>query len=245
MAMTPDTSGKAIAACGTAATAKKLADGLHAAGLKARAFPLVRIAHREDWNAGLDFDRYEWIVLSSPMAAQLTLAVLGGIYTGRFACVGEATAAVVKAAGFSVAVVASPQSREGLLQAFRDRPGNGQRLLLPLSDASPNDLWDGLRKLRYNVDAPVVYKNAPEEDAIRDLARAVAGGDLCAAALTSASAVAYAAGAPGIEALPLYCIGPSTAEAVWKRQWKVAAVAEHHSVGGLIKTIRAAGKPNG
>lgn len=237
--MTRETSGKAIAACGTEATAQRLAAGLHARGLKARAFALVTLAVREGWNTGLDMDAYEWIVLSSPTAAKLTLAATGGIFTGRFACVGESTAAVVKEAGFSVQIVPSKQNRKGLLAEMRAVAGT-KRLLLPMSDATPMELWDGLKKLGFLVDAPVIYANRPNEHVMRDFTRAVAGGDFDAVAFTSASAFKYATIAPEVEKLRIYCIGPSTAEAVWARKWKVAAVAEHHSVGGLVKTIAGA-----
>jgi uroporphyrinogen-III synthase len=236
MAMQPETSSKPVAACGTETTANKLAEGLRAAGLKSRAFPLVKVAVRADWRAGLDLDSFEWLVLVSPTAAQLTLDALGGIFTGRVACIGESTAAVVKQAGFSVSVVPASQNRKGLL-AEMARHANGQTLLLPLSDAAPSELCDGLKKLKFKVTAPVTYANQPDTQCAQDFARALAGGDFDAAAFTSGSAFAYAAAARGIERLRIYCIGPSTAEVVWAKKLKVTAVAEHHSVGGLVKII--------
>jgi uroporphyrinogen III methyltransferase/synthase len=241
MAMQPETSSKPVAACGTEATANKLAEGLRAAGLKARAFPLVKLAVRADWHAGLDLDSFEWLVLSSPTAAQLMVGALNGIYTGRIACIGQSTAAVMKQAGFSVAVVPATQNRKGLLDEMA-KITNGKTLLLPVSDAAPSELMDGLKRLRFKVTAPVTYANQPDMPSVQDFARALDGGDFDAAAFTSGSAFKYASPARGIERLRIYCIGPSTAEVVWGHKLKVAGVAEHHSVGGLVKTIAEAEK---
>jgi uroporphyrinogen III methyltransferase/synthase len=236
MTMKRETSRKAIACCGSAETAGRLAAGLRKAGLPARAFGLVTLGVRDNWHAGMNMDVYEWVVLTSPTAAKLTLAALGSIFTGRFACVGETTAELVKEAGFSVAAVPDKQNRQGLL-AEMAKQSAGKRLLLPMGDATPNDLWDGLKKMGFYVDAPVIYMNRPDELVMQDFKRAVEGGDFDAAAFTSGSAFTYATYAPGLEKLRLYCMGPSTAEKVWEKQWKVAAVANHHSVGGLVRTI--------
>jgi uroporphyrinogen-III synthase len=236
MAMTRETSGKAIACCGTLDTAGKLAAGLRNAGLPARAFGLVALGVRDNWSTGLDMDVYEWVVLTSPTAAKLTLAALGSIFTGRFACVGETTAELVKEAGFSVSVVPSKQNRKGLLDEMA-RQTAGKRLLLPMGDATPPELGDGLKKLGFHVDAPVIYANRPDEAVLKDFQRAVEGGDFDVAAFTSGSAFKYATVARSLDKLRIYCIGPSTAEQVWSRQWKVAGVAAHHSVGGLVRTI--------
>jgi uroporphyrinogen-III synthase len=241
MAMQPETSSKPVAACGTEATANKLAEGLRAVGLKSRAFALVKLAVRADWHAGIDLDSFEWLVLSSPTAAQLAVAAMGGIYTGRIACIGSSTAAVVKQAGFSVAVVPATQNRKGLLDEMAKVAG-GKTLLLPVSDAAPSELLDGLKRLRFKVTAPVTYANQPDTQSVQDFARALEGGDFDAAAFTSGSAFKYASPVRGIERLRIYCIGPSTAEVVWARKLKVAGIAEHHSVTGLVKAIVASEK---
>ena len=240
MAMTGETS-KPIAACGTETTANKLAEALRAAGYKSRAFALVKTDLRADWHSGLNFDSFEWLVLVSPTAAQMVVGALGGIFTGRFACIGNSTAAVVKEAGFSVSVVPASQNRKGLLEEMA-KMADGKALLLPLSDASPSELAEGLKKLRFKVTAPVMYTNQPDKQAALDFARALGGGDFDAAAFTSASAFNVGAAARGIQRLRIYCIGPSTAEAVWARKMKVAGMADHHSVGGLVKTIAGAEK---
>lgn len=242
--MSDETAGKGIAACGTSATARKLADALNNAGLPGKAYPLVRLEKRAGWDEGLDFSNFDWIVFTSPSAARFTVESLESGFSGRTACVGRGTAKVVREAGLNVDLVPMDQSRDGLREEFAKLNDRNARVFIPVSSAAPMDLMDGLAELGFQVTAPVVYDNLPDDPVMRAFANDIEKGELAAAAFTSPSAVDYGNFALGLPDIRIYCIGRSTADQAERKGLKVFGIAYESSVEGLVDIIKANENPD-
>lgn len=235
--MSDETGRKGIAACGTSATTQKLTDALVAFGLPGRSYPLVELAPREDWAEGVSLEGVEWAVLSSPGAARFCMDILDG-FKGKIACVGESTGDVVRERGGKVTLMPLEQDRAGLLGELKKLPMHSGKIFVPLSSAAPSELPDGLADLGFDVIAPIVYDNLPDEPVMRAFADDVDNARLSAAAFTSASAVDYGNYALGLPDVRIYCIGRSTAERAEAKGLKVFGIAYESSVEGLAEIIK-------
>jgi uroporphyrinogen III methyltransferase/synthase len=142
------------------------------------------------------------IVLTSANAARhlgellLARGVEPGRVGARVLCVGDATAAAARRAGF--AAPETPATRAdaaALLAAIRATlPPAGLRFLVPHGSLARETLVEGLREAGAHVDAPVVYATAPaavDEPALR---AALVAGELDALAFASPSAADRFAG---------------------------------------------------
>jgi len=122
---------------------------------------------------------------------------------------------------------------ESLVDAFPDGPG---RVLVPqASDARPV-LADGLRAKGWDVDVVVAYRTErvwPSEEALA--AAATADAVTFTSASTVRNFVDLAVTVPPVVA----CIGPVTAEAATAEGLRVDAVAEVHTVDGLVDAVVA------
>jgi uroporphyrinogen III methyltransferase / synthase len=173
---------------------------------------------------GLVTGRYEWIVFTSTNAVRavrekfaefgLDARAFAGV---KIACVGEATAAAVRAFGIEPELTPSgEQSSEGLLADFP--PYDNvldpiDRVLLPRADIATETLAAGLRERRWEIDDVTAYRTvraAPPPAEIRD---AIKSGGFDAVCFTSSSTVRNLVGIAGKPhaRTVVACIGPQTA----------------------------------
>ncbi len=173
---------------------------------------------------GLVTGRYEWIVFTSTNAVRavrekftefgLDARAFAGV---KIACVGEATAAAVRAFGIEPELTPSgEQSSEGLLADFP--PYDNvldpiDRVLLPRADIATETLAEGLRERRWEIDDVTAYRTvraAPPPAEIRD---AIKSGGFDAVCFTSSSTVRNLVGIAGKPhaRTVVACIGPQTA----------------------------------
>jgi uroporphyrinogen III methyltransferase/synthase len=212
---------------------------------------------------GLVSGRYQWIVFTSTNAVRavrekfeevgLDSRAFAGI---KVACVGEQTAAAIRAWGISPELVPSgEQSSEGLLAdfpAYDDVFDPIDRVLLPRADIATETLVQGLKDLGWNCDDVTAYRTvraAPPPAPIRD---AIKGGGFDAVLFTSSSTVRNLVGIAGKPhpSTVIAAIGPQTAKAAQELGLRVDVLSPTPSVAALAEALaefglarRAAGEP--
>ncbi len=223
----------------------ELAALLRAAGATTFEFPLIRILPPRDpaplESALQAIDRYDWLVLTSGNAAQGVFSRVGSTGRVRIACVGEAAAAVVRAAGAEVALLPERATSKGMLEALGAAGVDGAKVLWPRSELAPPTLKEGLTALGAQVDDPIAYRNEPDHDGAAELKRLLQSDALDAIAFASASAATNALAAVGdlLAGMRVYSIGPTTSQALRQAGVKIASEAADHSARGLADVIIA------
>ena len=155
----------------------------------------------------IDASGYDWLVLTSANGGH----ELGrrGVRANRIAAIGPATAAALREHGLRVDLVAETHTQEGLRDAL---PGG--RVLLAAAEGARRDVLD--------ADFVALYRTVelPQEvDA--DVALLMSGS--AARALRTR--------------IPVVAIGPQTAEEARRIGFDVVAVAELHTVDGLVEAL--------
>lgn len=197
--------------------AGSLAERLEAAGFAVVRCPLVGIEPLGD--APVELDGWDWLVVTSPNAAdELARRGLRG-RPGAVAAIGPGTAERLAGAGLPPDLVPAVSTQEGLLAAL-PRPA-GRVLLAAAEDARPL-LADalGAEPLALYRTVELELSEPPE-------------GDLVALA---ASSQARAFGKLGL-AIPVVSIGPQTSEAARAAGLCVLAEAEPHDLDGLVAAV--------
>jgi uroporphyrinogen-III synthase len=156
----------------------------------------------------VDGSAYDWVVVTSPRGANELAR--RGVTANRIAAIGPATAAALRAQGLRCDLVASTHTQEGLREAL---PA-GETLLLAAAEGARRDVLDAdFLPLYRTVELP------QEVDA--DLAL-----------LTSASSVRALR-----TRMPVVAIGPQTAAAAQAHGFEVVAVANPHTLDGLVDAL--------
>jgi uroporphyrinogen III methyltransferase/synthase len=199
---------------------------------------------------GLVTGRYEWIVFTSTNAVKavrekfeefgLDARAFAGV---KIACVGEQTAAAVRAFGIRPELVPSgEQSSEGLLADFPpydDVLDPIDRVLLPRADIATEALAEGLRRRGWEIDDVTAYRTvraAPPPAEIRD---AIKSGGFTAVCFTSSSTVRNLVGIAGKphNRTVVACIGPATAATAAEFGLRVDVQPDTASIPALIDAL--------
>ncbi|MBA0124607.1 bifunctional uroporphyrinogen-III C-methyltransferase/uroporphyrinogen-III synthase [Haloechinothrix sp. YIM 98757] len=174
---------------------------------------------------GLVDGRYQWVVFTSANAVRavwekfsefgLDARAFSGV---KIACVGEATAAKVRAFGIVPDLVPSgDQSSEGLLAEFDpydDVFDPVNRVLLPRADIATETLSAGLTERGWEVDDVTAYRTVRAAPPPAETREMIKTGGFDAVCFTSASTVRNLVGIAGKphQRTLVACIGPKTAE---------------------------------
>lgn len=225
--------------------ASRLAARLESMGASVVSLPTIDFTDPPDGGAGLatlaaEVGSYEWVVLSSPNAAERFLAAvgdprrLGGV---KLAAIGPGTAAGLAARGFDVDLVPDRYVAEGMLEVFpTPEPGGRRRVAIPRAVEARDVLVDGLIDLGWEVEVVESYQTVPAAiapDALDDLA----GAD--AVVFASSSAVRNFVAAVPAEARGevAVCIGPITAATARDAGFARIVEADPHTVNGLCEAV--------
>jgi len=225
--------------------AGELAEKLRALGANVVEAPAIEIVELEDTT---ELDRairqlaageFAWVSFTSPRAVDAVCAALKRFglpprIPAKIAAVGPATAKKLAGAGLEVDLLAEPHTTEALADAF---PAGEGRVLLPRADIAPEGLEDRLREKGWTpVRVDAYATRYPHE--LPDEARAALEADPDAVVFTSSSTVEGFVRLLGTRfGLPAVCIGPVTAEAARRAGFSVKAVADPHSVDGLVAAL--------
>lgn len=204
--------------------------------------PVIRIVPPDDGGAALlarvrDLASYEWVVLTSPNAAERFFRAVDESSTGqpdlKIACVGPGTAAVVGDVGRTVELVADSAVGEGLVESF---PLGSGRVLAPRAAVARSVVPDGLRAKGWTVDEVVAYRTEPVP---LDSAVRVAVGDADAIAFTSSSTVRAFVTSLGTDAMPpiVVSIGPETTATLIEHGIRPFRTADPHTLDGLRRAL--------
>ena len=245
--MAPDLplTGRSVVVTRAADQAGPFVSSLRALGATVIEVPAIRIVPAVDDGAALrvvvtNLDAYEWVVLSSPNAAQrffqevAASGFIGSMTDVRVACVGPGTAAVVHEHGVVVDLVAARSVGEGLVDSFPS--GSGGRVLLPRAAVARSVVPDGLRLKGWIVDEVEAYRTEPvaADPALRPL---VANADVLAFA--SSSTVRAFVASLGNDACPskVVSIGPETTATLLEFGVRPWCTADPHTLGGLLQAV--------
>ncbi len=184
----------------------------------------------------------DWVVLTSANAvAQLCsqLRDARSLGTAKVAAVGPGTAEALRVFGVRADLVPERTVAEGLVDVFP--PGAG-RVFLPQAAGARPVVADGLAAKGWTVDAVTAYSAVGV--AVSEAQRAAARG-ADAIAFTASSTVTNYLGSADPADVPdiVVCIGPVTAETAGRLGLQVTAVAEPHTLEGLVAALQRALTP--
>lgn len=236
---------------GTEARVAALDEALRGLGARTLPFPTVRIAPPEDHRhldgALRSWSSFDWVVFTSSngvetvMGRASRLGILAQAGGPRIATVGPATKEAAEAAG----LIVNAMPVEFLTDAIADCLGDvrGRRILLPRSNLARRSLAETLLARGALVDEVDAYETLPTAPNHEPLERS----DVGMIAFTSASAVRNLVALvrpTTVERLRgtavAACIGPVTAQAAKEAGFRVAIVAQPHTVPGLVHSLQEA-----
>jgi uroporphyrinogen III methyltransferase/synthase len=113
-------------------------------------------------------------------------------------------------------------------------------MLLPVSEIARDTLPLGLAALRAAVDVVVAYRTVPADCVGAELLRErIEAGDVDMVTFTSPSSAENFLDAVGAVALtlPAAVLGPLTGETASRLGYRVVALAEPHTIAGLVQAI--------
>jgi len=205
--------------------ARVLAEALEARGIEAVLVPTIALEPAEPGGpldaAARRIGDYAWVVVTSANGADALLDAVARVGTdpaaARWAAVGPATEAVLRARGVHVGLVPSRSSSEGIADELTAAADD--RILLARADIADGRLPDRLRGAGAVVDDVIAYRTIEAPATSREpLAAAFAAGPIDALAFTSGSCVrGLLALLPAdlefaARSIPAVCIGSSTAD---------------------------------
>jgi uroporphyrinogen III methyltransferase/synthase len=230
--------------------ASALSARLQALGASPIEVPTIRIDGPADGGAGLQHaatdlagGRYDWVVFSSANAVAALLAHLPDARSfgpARVAAMGPGTAEAL--AGWRIVPDLVPERAiaEGMLEAFPGPPGPHARVLLPRAAAGRDVLPAGLAAAGWQVDAVEAYRTVHVPLTEVDRAAVAEAEAVCFASASAVNGLLTAAGSRDVIPGVVVCIGPSTAAAARAAGLEVTAVADRHTIPGLVDALVAA-----
>lgn len=220
-----------------------LSERLRAGGFEVVEVPVIAIAEPADGGAALReavarLDRYEWVVCASINAVTRWAAAIRGIPGSlpRLAVLGPGSAAAARRCGLKVALQPTRAIAEGMAEMFPDGAG---LVLLVRARETRGVIAPALAAKGWTVEEVEAYRTVPATPTPSQVALA---GSAHAVAFTSGSTVRSFVSAVGTGAVPpiVVCIGPASAEVASSLGLSVTAVADPHTLDGLVEAVSVA-----
>ena len=218
-----------------------LIEALATAGAETLHVPLLRFEAVP--SLPLELDGFAWLALTSANAARFAAPLLRG--RARIACIGQATADAVHAAGLSVDLLPEGAALPEVLAASMHAadPLTGQRVLVPRVVGAREAFPEALRALGAQVETREIYRNHVPAQAFEALRKTVAD-RLDAVLVTSPSTVRRMLEGLGVEDFlqlaaraVMVCIGPTTAEALREAGAEAILIAENARSDALVRAL--------
>lgn len=219
--------------------APPLANALARVGFEPVVVPLLqRIWHTEAvFEAATAHPRADWIIITSATAAAVVATAAPAVWThARWAAVGPTTASRLQQLGYSVDLVPERATAAHLVEALGDL--TDQCVVYPRADLASPTTAEALRRAGAQVVDVIAYANLAPRGFEARLRRTL---PVAATTLLSGSAARRLA-----QAVPpqdhsslgqVVCIGPSTAAVATEHGLSVHAVADPHSLAGLLSAL--------
>jgi uroporphyrinogen-III synthase len=199
--------------------AGELVGRLERAGHDVVACPLIELEPIAP-ERSIDVSGYDWVVVTSPNAAEHFLRRAVGALP-QVAAIGPGTADSLRTHGVEPALVPAVSTQEGLLRELPSAPG---RVLVAAAEGARRVLADAL-----GADVVPLYRTRPLQPELPDADLVV---------LASGSA-ARAFAALGVD-LPAVSIGPQTTRVARAAGVRIVAEARTHDLDGLVAAIEEA-----
>lgn len=246
-------SGKRVLVTRAVQQAGKLSEGLRAVGAEPVEVPVLEIQPPVSYGpldqALCQLDRYDWLIVTSAntvrslveRTAELGLRIEPPLAL-KVAAIGDATAAAVRKAGYSVTLVPESYVAESLLKGLTSLV-SGRRVLLARAAIARDVIPDVLRLAGAEVDVVDAYQNVLPKDAPEKLRSALEAGIDVATFTSSSSATHLAEAAREAKiAFPFHgvaaiSIGPVTSHTLRELRWKPAIEANPSDIPGLIAAV--------
>ena len=193
--------------------------------------------------------RYAWAVFTSQAGVEALLPRFADPdrnFPARVAAVGEGTAGALRRFGVAPDLVPRTFTTAALGRAF---PRGSGRVLLARADIAPDGLEAAVAAKGWTPVRVDAYRTRLVRWLPAEVQRALAAGEVDAVTFTSVSTVeGFVAGArSALDAAPreprAVCIGPVTADAARAAGFKVASVAQPHTIEGLVTALERTLRP--
>ncbi len=223
-------------------------------GATAVVIPLLRITDPDDWTqcdeALRNIASYDAVMFTSANSVRKFCerwrsTGVNPAFRTKTKCyaVGEKTADEVRRNGMDVEFVPEAFSAQALAAALQREVWTGKKVLLPKGNLGREELEETLTELGANVDAVVVYKNAPPESSVLEgLRQRVLKDEFDVITFMSPSAAVNFARvvSPALLArgkAKIAVIGPTTRSAVRHLGFPVDIEASNSTSAGLVEAI--------
>ncbi len=186
--------------------------------------------------------RFEWVVFTSAAGVEAWFgraeATGAGLPRAPVAAVGSGTAEALRAHGVTPDLVPPAFTTAALGEAF---PRGAGPVALPRADIAAGDLEEVLAAKGWTPVRVDAYRSRPEPALPEDAAAALRDRRVDALLFTSRSTVeGFVALAGVVDGPAVVCIGPVTAQAAEEAGFRVRAVAEPHTLDGLVDALERA-----
>lgn len=249
----PPLAGRTVVVTRPADQSAELVAALRRLGARAIVAPAIEIAPARSAALtralrALEAGDFVWLVLTSRATVDMLVSrleeprTLGGT---SVAAIGDGTAAAFRRwARREPDLVPAAFTTAGLIRAF---PRGAGRVLCARADIAPEGLEDALGAKGWSPTRVDAYRTRMPSTLPREARDALRAGEVDAVTFTSASTVRGFVGALGpVKGAPkVVCIGPVTAKEARSRGLTVHAVADPHTIEGLVEAVVRTLTPRG
>lgn len=213
--------------------AGELAERLRELGAEPLVVPTIAIESPKNLDAlkAALQNTYNWVIFTSGNAVEQVFNF--PLNTQKIAAVGTATAKAIESHGSCVDLIPTIHTAEALYETMAAQfELQGMKILLPQGDLAKPTLAESLRQAGADVQTVIAYRT------VRPTIQVDFSQPIDAITFTSASTVHhFMAWFDEIGESRIVCIGTVTAEAVREYGLSVHAIAEPHTLEGLIRAL--------
>jgi uroporphyrinogen III methyltransferase/synthase len=238
--------GKRIVVTRAREQASELGRLIEAGGGEALYFPTIRIERIPAPNLTLLDIAYDWVVFTSVNGVNSLLSALREagsdvrrLGPARIAAIGPGTAQAAESAGLKVDFVPPQFVAESVAAAFPESVA-GKRMLIPRAQEAREVLPELWTEQGAHVDVLPVYRSVPDGEGAAELRERLEKKQVDAVTFTASSTVKnFKSLLPDVslDGVKVVCIGPITAETAQAAGYAVDAVAEHHTIPGVVDSL--------
>ncbi len=246
-------SGKRVLVTRARDQASRLSQLLRERGAEPFEFPAIQIRWLLD-PAPLDqaiqrLDAYQWVVFTSANGMEAVFQRLDAIGLdvrafgrSRLCAIGPATAEALGRRGLRADWVPAEFLTAAILRGFGERGVADARMLLPRANIADPSLARGLVELGATVDDVTAYYTVPANENAEGLIDLLQRRQVDIATFASSSTVRNLHDALGsncdlLSTVQTVCIGPVTAAAARELGLRIDAVADTHTIDGLVEAV--------
>jgi len=234
--------------------AAQFSAALRAKGARVYNFPTIAVQTLPRSSASSkalkNSDSFDYIIFTSAHAVDFFKRALGKrkLHGPKVIAVGPATAKAARRAGFEVQMMPDRFTAAQIARKLSDSTA-GKAILLPRSAIAPHQLAAALQKQRANVTELDLYTAAPvlaRDQKFERLLRAGKVDFLTFASPSSINGFSHRIKSDILlntaQRIPAVCIGPSTARAAKKSEFKKVFTAKIFTTAGIIQTLEQLAK---